>query len=315
MRILAIDDDPMILELLQSPMWLGGVYDLTCAASAEEALEIIAAADNPFDAFLVDIVMPGRDGINLCAALRAMPRYTATPIIMITASQAADAMERAFRAGATDFVRKPLDGLDLGARLHVAAMLNASVRRERKARAETDTLRRRAALGYDDSISAGKNGAPVPFLALQNALLELPAGCHALSLFAVRISPVQSLGANTDKDVVKRLHLTGSMLADCCHHANTRLAYAGRGLFVGATPGRRREKMEELLKVSAAALRDIWLEQRLAGSPPDLCPYPISTLGVWTGQSAVQALRAAVAAQPDPRFDTPETLISRMIGA
>ncbi|SHF21754.1 Response regulator receiver domain-containing protein [Loktanella atrilutea] len=304
LRILAVDDDPFILELLQSPMWLGGAYDLTCANSVAAALQIVTTTTQPFEAFLLDIQMPGRDGISLCAELRTMPGYAATPIIMITASQATEFIEKAFRAGASDFVRKPLDGIDLGARLHVAAMLNASLRREHRARIETDTLRRRTALGYDDTVASPADRAPVPFLALQNALLELPAGCHALSLFGVRMAPlVPAPGTGAEGDIVQRLHLAGTALAESCKQSDTRIAYAGRGLFVGTTPGRRREVLPDLVEVAGTALHDLWSAQSHPGEPPVLTAAPISTVGVWTGQSAVRALRHAVATLPEPRSE------------
>ena len=160
MRILVADDDPVILEMLQSPMWLGASHDLTCVASAAAAMDAVKTTHVPFDVFLIDVVMPGQDGISLCAQIRSLPQYGSTPIIMITASTVADVMKRTFDAGATDFVRKPLDGLELGARINMATMLNASIRNTRTARASFDNLRRRIALGYDDVSRGPQIGSP-----------------------------------------------------------------------------------------------------------------------------------------------------------
>ncbi|MFK5998799.1 MAG: response regulator, partial [Rhodobacterales bacterium] len=66
MRILSVDDDPIILELLAAVLVSMGHTDVTTAGSATEALEIVKDDPEPFDCFLLDIQMPGIDGIQLC---------------------------------------------------------------------------------------------------------------------------------------------------------------------------------------------------------------------------------------------------------
>lgn len=124
MKILVVDDDPLIVELLHSSLVAMGFPAPVSAGSAREALDIIAATDTPFGTLLLDIFLPDMDGVELCARVRKSPDYAMTPIIMITASRRLDLMGRAFRAGATDYVTKPLDGLELGTRVKVAGMLN-----------------------------------------------------------------------------------------------------------------------------------------------------------------------------------------------
>lgn len=121
MRILAVDDDPIILELIQEMLAVFGSYDVETAASASQALARVVDPVLPrIDCFLLDIQMPRMDGIELCRALRAMDNMERVPILMITAMSDKAHIDRAFHAGATDYVTKPFDMADLQRRLSSA---------------------------------------------------------------------------------------------------------------------------------------------------------------------------------------------------
>lgn len=79
MKILAVDDAPLILELLAEVLRAAGFSNLSVCHSATEALEKIHQADTPFDCFLLDIQMPRIDGIELTVRLRRMADYRNTP--------------------------------------------------------------------------------------------------------------------------------------------------------------------------------------------------------------------------------------------
>ena len=136
MRILAVDDDPLILDLLAVTLEQCGFSKVAYASCAESAIDLIHATSVPFDAFLLNIMLPGTSGIELCAQIRGLKSYRVAPIIMITSSTAHDIMAQAFGAGATDFVSKPFDGLELGSRINMAAMLSESLFREKLAQHE-----------------------------------------------------------------------------------------------------------------------------------------------------------------------------------
>lgn len=86
MKILAVDDDPIILELLAHFIDTLTDHKVVLASCADEAIDVIQAnARSPFDCFLLDIQMPGTDGITLAGKIRAMEPYTDTPILMLTA--------------------------------------------------------------------------------------------------------------------------------------------------------------------------------------------------------------------------------------
>jgi CheY-like chemotaxis protein len=101
--VLLADDDPTLAVLVAEA--LGEGFRVVQALDSDGALRL-AAAERP-DAVLLDVMMPGRDGIETCRALRAGPVGPAVPIIMLTASRRPEHLIRAFEAGANDYLGKP----------------------------------------------------------------------------------------------------------------------------------------------------------------------------------------------------------------
>lgn len=120
MKILAVDDDEIMRELLATATLAAGYDDVTLATSGLEALQILEESTTPFDCFLLDIKMPKMNGIQLCKKIRKYKIYDKTPIIMITAVTETESAEHAFEAGATDYVAKPFDIFELGHRIKIA---------------------------------------------------------------------------------------------------------------------------------------------------------------------------------------------------
>ena len=129
--VLAVDDQPANLRLLEAVLTPRG-YDIRTAGSGAEALDVLAKED--VDLVLLDIVMPGMDGYQVCRAIRADERLSFLPVVMITASGDQERL-RALEAGADDFVAKPFDQAELLARV-------ASLARVKRYH---DTVRRQAA--------------------------------------------------------------------------------------------------------------------------------------------------------------------------
>ncbi|WP_339106667.1 response regulator [Roseovarius rhodophyticola] len=123
LKVLVVDDDPSILELLKTALTTIDSYNVTVANSAESAIDALEAATTPFDCLLLDIQMPDTDGIVLLRGIRALPDYSETPIIMLTAMSERSYVDDAFMAGATDYVCKPFDLLDLRGRMNSARRL------------------------------------------------------------------------------------------------------------------------------------------------------------------------------------------------
>jgi DNA-binding response OmpR family regulator len=107
--ILVVDDDPAILKLLQINFEMEG-YDVISAGDGVGALAR-ARGDHP-DAVVLDVMMPGIDGLEVARALREDPATAAVPILLLSAkAQSEDIV--AGRSVADDYVTKPFDPLEL----------------------------------------------------------------------------------------------------------------------------------------------------------------------------------------------------------
>ena len=105
-RILVVDDDEMNRDMLSRRLARRG-YDVTVAAGGEEALELVGT--DPIDLVLLDIMMPGVDGLQVLETVRRDRSPSALPIIMATAKHTSEDVVHALRLGANDYVTKPLD--------------------------------------------------------------------------------------------------------------------------------------------------------------------------------------------------------------
>ncbi|RKZ39786.1 MAG: diguanylate cyclase [Gammaproteobacteria bacterium] len=119
--ILIVDDEQVsryTVEILLSPEG----YNLEFAENGEEALEK-AEALVP-DLMLLDVMMPGMDGFEVCQRLRNNKRLAELPIVMVTALDDRESRLRGLKAGADDFMSKPYDRAELRARVHTITRLN-----------------------------------------------------------------------------------------------------------------------------------------------------------------------------------------------
>ncbi|MBS1301279.1 response regulator [Loktanella sp. SALINAS62] len=287
MHILAVDDDPIILELLCDPALLGAAHTVTCAVDAATALKAIAQQDIPFDVLLLDVFMPGTNGIDLCAKLRKMPDYAQVPIIIMTGSCQIDLIQRAYNAGATDFVKKPLEGLELLTRVMMAEELTTARRDANAARATAKTLSRLIADPFAHHPPQAAKTGRLRYMELENRLLTAPQGCHALHLFHIMVPTAATAPApqRAERFAENLDHVFDTALSATDHKMD--LAYAGHGVFVGVTYGRRRETMSALQINIVTALQKAGHAHLAEG----LTCGSISRTTVWTSRTAVAAVR------------------------
>lgn len=309
MRILAVDDDPLILQILSVSLTQCGYTNMTFASSGEEALRLVKTASTPFDLFLLDIMMPGMSGIELCAHIRALAPYRAVPVIVITASREHDIMERAFAAGATDFVSKPFDGLELGSRVHLARMLSESLHREKLARHEMADLAKATAVAFDEPFKVRCGPLAVELMALENELLRKPSALYAMTVFSVEIGQAQTLYRNATPPMFRHVvEAVGLSLSSVIDPERTKFAYAGKGRFVGVVNGRKRPDLDEWGAGADLALREDWSETKAAQLPvPVLNFAKVSDKKLWAGRSAAAAITGYVAKPVRKPEDTPAT--------
>ncbi|HEV7766550.1 MAG TPA: hybrid sensor histidine kinase/response regulator [Thermoanaerobaculia bacterium] len=113
-KILIVDDEPSAREVLHD-MLLPEGHTVAQAASAFEAIDL-ARTFRP-DVIVTDVMMPGMDGFELCRHLRDEEATHSTPIIVVTALGSREDMARALDVGATDFIAKPVNGIEVRARI------------------------------------------------------------------------------------------------------------------------------------------------------------------------------------------------------
>jgi PAS domain S-box-containing protein len=137
--ILIVDDEPAGRDALQALLTAEG-YNLAFAGNGAEALA--KAAELTPDLILLDVMMPGMDGFEVCRRLRADPLLAEVPVIMVTALDDSDSRLQGIEAGADDFVSKPFNRVELRARVRTITRLNRHRRlRALELQAERDRTR------------------------------------------------------------------------------------------------------------------------------------------------------------------------------
>ena len=112
-RVLLVDDAKANLDILVEG--LKADHKLSLALNGEMALQI--AAKMPPDLVLLDIMMPGLDGYEVCRRLRAMPETAEVPVMFLSSLEEVQNKTRGFEAGANDYLTKPFDMLEVRARV------------------------------------------------------------------------------------------------------------------------------------------------------------------------------------------------------
>ncbi|BCA80706.1 EAL domain-containing protein [Desulfuromonas sp. AOP6] len=120
--VLIVDDERLMRTMLRDTLEAAG-FGVVEASNGREAMER-ARQIHP-DLIVLDVIMPDMDGFEVCSQLRKINEIRHLPILMVTASEEREVAERAYAAGATDFIPKPINAAHL--RHHVRYMLRASL--------------------------------------------------------------------------------------------------------------------------------------------------------------------------------------------
>jgi CheY-like chemotaxis protein len=130
-HILIVDDVPKNLQVLALLLDKAG-YRVSMAMDGPQALAMVA--QEPPDLVLLDIMMSGMDGLEVCRRLKADPGTREIPVIFLTARTELEDLQEGFRAGAVDYVTKPWRGAELLARVATHVSLRRALERERDLR-------------------------------------------------------------------------------------------------------------------------------------------------------------------------------------
>lgn len=143
-RILVVDDDASFLLITRKTMETSGFLVYTCG-SGEEALEIYREVQP--DLVLLDVNLPGIDGIEVCRELRKLSDEMLLPILLVTGGVDKDAVARGYAAGATDFIAKPVNWTHFAHRANHLVRTSRGLTELRFNRASLATVQRMAKLG------------------------------------------------------------------------------------------------------------------------------------------------------------------------
>ena len=167
-RTLVVDDEASVRDVVRQHLQLAG-FDVTEIGDGARALDL--ARTTPFDLILLDIMLPGIDGVTLCRALRAEGANTHSAMLMLTAKDAESDKVLGLDNGADDYMTKPFGSRELVAR--ATALLRAQQRMQREARAATGRVERSGISLDPDRRHAAIRGTAVELTKLEFDLLHL----------------------------------------------------------------------------------------------------------------------------------------------
>jgi len=264
MKILAVDDDPIILELLAHFVAASGDHKLVTAESGAEALEILAQVGlRPFDCFFFDINMPEMSGIELTRAVRENARYAHTPTLMLTAMSDKRHVDAAFTAGATDYVTKPFEMDDFSSRLGVIdQMVSARRPRTKKIFGAVPTCRESggpiipANLQLHEPIAIHDVENVIEFLAMENYVAQLSrSALFGSTTFAFSMRQIDVLYSQmTSFEFYSLVSDVAEVISDTMRAHQFLMSYAGNGTFVCVTEGGWRPQATQMMDAVNLAL-------------------------------------------------------------
>jgi DNA-binding response OmpR family regulator len=155
-QVLLIEDEAPIRELVRLHLSLAG-FDVTALGDARRVLEL--ARNTRFDLILLDVLLPGLDGMTLCKALRSEGANIHTPILLLTSRDSESDKVLGFESGADDYVTKPFGVRELTAR--VGALLRRASRTDPGVREPSRHVRSRDLTLDADRRQAHVRGQPV----------------------------------------------------------------------------------------------------------------------------------------------------------
>jgi predicted signal transduction protein with EAL and GGDEF domain/DNA-binding response OmpR family regulator len=189
-RVLLVDDDEINLMLTAIALRERG-FEITEAGSGEQALQRLAQVAP--DIVVLDALMPGLDGFQTCAALRALPAFENMPVLMLTGLDDEGSITRAYQAGATDFVVKSTQWTLLAGRLRYllrASRLRLELERSKARLARAQDLARMGSFDWRRGADAEAAGLRLSTEGLR--VLGLPPGEHPGLLGLLRMVPAET---------------------------------------------------------------------------------------------------------------------------
>lgn len=198
-RILIVDDNPASIKLLAAKL-SREYYDVISADKGRDALK--AVKEDAPDIVLLDVMMPGMDGFDVCRQIKENPKTTHIPVIMITALGGHEERAAGLRAGADDFLTKPVDDTTLFARVRSLVRLKRMLEQWRLREEASEKL---GFVGDDVDIIDSGTGAHI--VLVDDSTVEKANIAEILSVDNDRLSLIEDYQASgriadLDGDVV-----------------------------------------------------------------------------------------------------------------
>lgn len=261
MRILAVDDDPIVIDLLEAMLSDLGHTDVQFVQDGKLAIKALTETRREFDCILLDISMPNITGIEVCRLIRSEPEFATIPIVMMTALRDKESVDSAFRAGATDYVNKPLDVVELEMRLRAVQHINDKRRHALENEVEYPPLNLRTINRYDVVKVDGVDDL-IDYTALCNYLAHLSlAGLESRQVLAVKLHDFEQIAMRASaQELSFFLSEIADVIADQFRRYDCMMSYCGDGSFIVVTDKSKLESSVYLEERVAAALTDRNLE-------------------------------------------------------
>ena len=133
MKIAIVEDSLTTRALLEDILFSAGYSDIVCFSSGKKLLEFLDEENgsSELDLILMDIVMPELDGTQVCKVIKEKEKAKDIPVIMITSRTQPEDLEKAFRSGAMDYIKKPVNRIEFLARVRSALTLKNEMDRRK----------------------------------------------------------------------------------------------------------------------------------------------------------------------------------------
>jgi diguanylate cyclase (GGDEF)-like protein len=299
MQIYFADDSEDERDIMEATLASGGYDDARFATSGVELLARLGIAPRGEtevepDVILLDVRMPGIDGIETCARIRADPRFQHTPILMVTSLDDLDTLNQAFVAGANDYINKPYNRMELLARIRAAIRLKGEM--DRRFSRERELLAAQEVRGLR-SRDAGSAVDPATGLLPREILESCICGANAtgvgFGVLALQIDHFDAFertyGLPAQRDLLRQV---ANALRPLPGALGDMLSHFGLGLFIALAHGADRDVMAMTARRAEQAIRSLGIPHRGAGA----ANFVTVSIGVACDREARALLSAAVSA-------------------
>lgn len=299
MKILAVDDDPLFLKILQTVLFSIGMKNLTLATSAAEAAQIVVDAKPPFDCCFIDMNMPEIKGDYLCKWIRHLPAYHDKTLMMITAKTEKADIDHAFAAGASDYLTKPLDMTEFMTRTRA---IEQHLRRSeqfsgtnRPKSADAAGTHKPAFAAFAQPMTLDGIPAAIDLGALEKYLLQLSKSQqHETYIIAFKIFGAAKLHLTcTAGEFLRVMTAVAKAILANLKASHPFISYAGYGAFISVTDFGKTGETDAARMESAIARTLQGMQIRHDNGTPikiKLCMSSARNPGNWSGDKAVDAM-------------------------